>query len=152
MLEIEKANKQAHWGHIVAAQMEMAWESEGLRLDKQKVEKGVEAVFGDPAKGQYYVALLDGDFAGCFLTTFEWSDWRNAYCLWIQSVFVPKRARRKGVFSAFYKRLKEKVLADKKLCGLRLYVEKENLAAQKVYQAMGMTNEHYELYEWLVES
>jgi hypothetical protein len=35
------------------------------------------------------------------------------------------------------------------LVGLRLYVDKSNKDAQSVYQTMGMTGEHYDLYEWL---
>jgi len=33
--------------------------------------------------------------------------------------------------------------------GLRLYVDKRNIKAQKVYDAIGMTGEHYTTYEWM---
>ena len=33
--------------------------------------------------------------------------------------------------------------------GLRLYVDKTNLRAIDVYQKLGMSDEHYHLYEWL---
>ena len=48
-----------------------------------------------------------------------------------------------------YRHLKEWVTADPGLKGLRLYVEKNNLNAQKVYQRLGMDNQHYDMYEWL---
>ena len=134
---------------IAQAQLDMAMETEGLALSKNNVLNGVQAVFDDPKKGKYYKALVDGEFAGCLLTTFEWSDWRNSYCLWIQSVYVPKPHRGKGIFRSFYNYLKELVSSDPGLCGLRLYVDKTNLAAQKVYQNVNMSNEHYELFEWL---
>ena len=40
-------------------------------------------------------------------------------------------------------------LADAKgdVCGFRLYVEKENLKAQKVYEKVGMEASHYLMYE-----
>ncbi|MBC76729.1 MAG: GNAT family N-acetyltransferase [Halobacteriovoraceae bacterium] len=136
-------------GIIVQAQLDMALETENLALDKSRVQKGVKAVFEDPKKGKYYKATVDGEFAGCLLTTFEWSDWRNSYCLWIQSVFVPKNQRGRGVFKSFYLYLKDMVKSDSDLCGLRLYVDKTNKDAQKVYQKVNMSNEHYELFEWL---
>ena len=33
--------------------------------------------------------------------------------------------------------------------GLRLYVDKRNQAAARVYEKLGMTREHYDLFEWL---
>ena len=36
-----------------------------------------------------------------------------------------------------------------KYAGLRLYVDKTNTSAQEVYTRLGMSKEHYELYEWL---
>jgi len=32
---------------------------------------------------------------------------------------------------------------------VRLYVDKRNAAAQRVYERLGMTREHYDLFEWL---
>jgi hypothetical protein len=48
-----------------------------------------------------------------------------------------------------YEHLKSKTLSDPKLRGLRLYVERKNARAQNAYATLGMTKEHYELYEWL---
>jgi ribosomal protein S18 acetylase RimI-like enzyme len=35
------------------------------------------------------------------------------------------------------------------VAGLRLYVESNNLPARKTYESMGMSSEHYTMYEWL---
>jgi len=35
------------------------------------------------------------------------------------------------------------------VAGLRLYVETNNSAAMRTYESMGMTSEHYTMYEWL---
>lgn len=143
------ANFEEHAPLIIECQMAMAMESEGLELDKAKAKKGVHGVFEDPSRGQYYVAEIEGEFAGCLLTTYEWSDWRGSTCLWIQSVYVAQKSRRKGVYTALYNHLKEKVMKSEDYCGIRLYVEKENEPAKITYAKLGMTPEHYDLYEWL---
>lgn len=135
---------------IVEAQLKMALETENLSLDPSTVEKGVLAVLQDEHKGQYYVFKGDDlKTYGCLLTIPEWSDWRNGKVLWIHSVYVSEEARGNGIYKKMYEFLKEKVLEDKNLRGLRLYVDKTNLRAEKVYQKCGMSNEHYSLYEWM---
>jgi len=39
---------------------------------------------------------------------------------------------------------------DPEVCGLRLYVEHENAAAQATYCALGMAETHYRVYEELL--
>jgi len=136
---------------IVRFQLAMAKETEDLLLDLPTVEKGVAAVFNDPSKGCYYIAEVDGQMVASLLTTFEWSDWRNGTVLWIQSVFVIQEYRRHGVFSAMYNYIKQQVETDSSLKGLRLYVEQNNTRARAVYEKLGMTAEHYQMYEWLKE-
>lgn len=84
---------------IVRAQLLMANETEGIELDKPTVTKGVSAVLSNNSKGQYYVAEIDKMVVSSLLTTFEWSDWRNGTILWIQSVYVLPKYRRKGVWN-----------------------------------------------------
>lgn len=134
---------------IVDFQVRMALETEDLALDPEVVTKGVAAVFQDPRKGSYLVARRGPQTVASLLTLPEWSDWRNGNVLWIHSVFVVPEARGQGVFAAMYRSLVERVEADPGLRGLRLYVDKTNLPAQKVYQRLGMSGEHYHLFEWL---
>jgi GNAT superfamily N-acetyltransferase len=130
-------------------QVKMAWETEQLKLDPPTVELGVAAVFDDPSKGKYWLAEVNGEVVGCLLTVPEWSDWRNGTVLWIHSVYVKPEFRKHGVFRKLYSHLRTMVEGSKDLRGLRLYVEKANHPAQKVYEALGMSGEHYHLYEWL---
>lgn len=130
-------------------QVKMAWETEQLKLDPPTVELGVAAVFDDPSKGKYWLAEVKGEVVGCLLTVPEWSDWRNGTVLWIHSVYVKPEFRKHGVFRKLYSHLKTMVEGSKDLRGLRLYVEKTNGPAQKVYESLGMSGEHYHLYEWL---
>lgn len=134
---------------IVDFQKKMAWETEALKLNEEQLRKGVEAVFEDFNKGVYYVAEENDEIIACLLTTPEWSEWRNGTVIWIQSVYVCENYRGKGVFRALYDFVKQMVKDDEHLKGIRLYVEKTNLSAQKVYQAIGMNGEHYHFFEWM---
>ena len=129
-------------------QLKMAWETERLALHRETVENGVKAVFDNPSRGQYWVATDNNKVIASLLITYEWSDWRNTEVWWLQSVYVIPEFRRKGVFRKMYEFIKAE--AEKQgIAGLRLYVETNNTAAQKTYEAIGMKSEHYRLYEWL---
>lgn len=134
---------------IADYQIRMAWETEKMKLDPPTVEKGVSAVFDDPSKGKYWLAEANGEVVGCLLTVPEWSDWRNGTVLWIHSVYVKPEFRKEGIYRKLYSHLRDLVQNSKDLRGLRLYVDKTNQLAQKVYQSLGMTDEHYHLFEWM---
>src|SRR5688572_31766536 len=80
----------------------LARETEERELDPERVRAGVDAVFADPSRGTYYVALAGDEVVGGLLVTSEWSDWRNGAFWWIQSVYVLPSARRTGVFRQLY--------------------------------------------------
>ena len=134
---------------IVAFQLNMARETEGKTLDQALVAAGVDAVFQSPdaAKGFYIVAESDGAVVASLLITYEWSDWRNATFWWIQSVYVDAAHRRRGVYSAMHDYVLTRAEADGGVCGVRLYVERENHVAQATYKSLGMEHSHYDLYE-----
>ncbi|MEN8116729.1 MAG: GNAT family N-acetyltransferase [Bacteroidota bacterium] len=134
---------------IVDFQLAMAKETEGIDLDQPIVDKGVEAVLEDSSKGKYYLAEIDEKVVASLLTTFEWSDWRNGTILWIQSVYVLPDYRRKGVYRSLYSHIKNLVLNDPTLNGIRLYADKSNITAHKTYQSLGMSPDHYVTFEWL---
>lgn len=135
---------------IIDFQLKMAWETEKMSLVQEIVKKGVNAVFSDSSKGQYYVAESDGSVIASLLITYEWSDWRNSCVWWFQSVYVVPEFRRQGIFSKMFEHIKIK--ADEQgVAGLRLYVETKNVSARKTYEALGMSSEHYSFYEWMRE-
>lgn len=134
---------------IADFQVKMALETENMKLVPETVQLGVSAVMDDPSKGKYWLAEVDGQVVGCLLTIPEWSDWRNGTVLWIHSVYVHPDFRQQGVYKILYGHLKEMVQESSDLRGLRLYVDKTNLKAQKVYETLGMSGEHYHLYEWM---
>jgi len=134
---------------IVDFQLAMALETEGYKLDRPICEKGVQGVFEKPARGTYYVAESAGHVVASTLIIPEWSDWRNGEVWWIHSVYVRPELRGQGVFAGLYRYIQGEVQKNPALRGLRLYVEKKNVAAQKVYRALGMSDEHYNLFEWM---
>src|SRR6476661_8142507 len=111
---------------LVAFNTAIAWETEHKKLDPAVLTAGVRAVLADPSRGFYTVAERDGAVVGQMLITFEWSDWRNGWFWWIQSVYVRADARRGGVFRALYREIERQAAADPTVIGLRLYVEREN--------------------------
>src|SRR5258708_1367422 len=92
---------------IVDFNRRMAWETEQKKLDNDVLARGVSAVFDDPSKGFYLVAELDENVVGQLMITFEWSDWRNGFFWWIQSVYVPENARRHGIFRTLYREIEQ---------------------------------------------
>lgn len=136
---------------IVNSQIQMAVESEGLILDFDVVSKGVKHIFDFPEIGYYLIAAEAEQPVGVTLILKEWSDWRNGNVLWIHSLYVIPSHRKLGIFKKLYQVLKEEVENSESVRGLRLYVEKNNKIAQAAYNRVGMTNEHYELFEWLKE-
>jgi len=134
----------------------MAWETERKRLDPATLRIGIASGLADGAKARYFVAMQDAALAGAetvgmpvgtLMLTREWSDWRNGDWWWIQSVYVPPEHRRKGVFAALYRHVEALARAEPGVVGLRLYVEKENAAAQRTYAALGMEDSGYLLFE-----
>lgn len=134
---------------IVAFQIAMALETENLKLDLATVDKGVNAVLNNPARGEYLVTEVNGEIAGSLLLTYEWSDWRNGPIWWIQSVYVTPLKRSLGLFKGLYAHVKMLAEKDETVQGLRLYVEKNNRRAQSIYAKLGMKNEHYDMFEWM---
>ena len=127
--------------------MSMAEETEGRQLDQTTVNAGVKQLFRDSRQGFYLMAEVGGSARGSLMITYEWSDWRNGLFWWIQSVYVVPTARRSGVFTALYQYVKKMAQDDNAACGLRLYMEKDNLAARAVYMAMGMDTTPYQVFE-----
>jgi ribosomal protein S18 acetylase RimI-like enzyme len=147
MISIRKAN-QEDAPLIIDFQQRMAWETEGFELQSEIVTKGVYSVFGNSEHGQYWVAESESKVIASLLITYEWSDWRNNRVWWIQSVYVVPEWRRKGVFRSMYNHIKTEAESNG-IAGLRLYVETNNIEAQKTYESLGMQCQHYRMYEWL---
>ena len=132
---------------IAASNAAMSLESEGRTLDVATLQAGAAAVLADASLGFYLLAEIEGQPAGQLMVTFEWSDWRNGLFWWIQSVYVRPEFRRQGVYRALHHYVQSAAEDAGNVCGLRLYVEVDNAAAQAVYRQMGMSPTRYYIYE-----
>jgi GNAT superfamily N-acetyltransferase len=124
----------------------IAKETEGRTLNLDRLLEGTRAVIESGERGFYLVAEA-GAVVGQLFVTYEWSDWRNGVFWWIQSVYVEPSVRERGVYRALHARVLRDARARGDVCGLRLYVEKENEAAQEAYARLGMTMTPYRVYE-----
>lgn len=124
----------------------LAAETEEHSLDPNLIGPGVASLLADPGKGRYWVAIQDGSVIAQIMVTYEWSDWRNGLLWWIQSVYVQQEHRRSGVFSSLYRHVETLAQASNAI-GIRLYVEENNVQAQKTYRALGMVDPHYRVME-----
>ena len=135
---------------LVEFNQAMALETEGKALDGHILQSGVESVFDDQKKGFYVVAEEDARIVGGLMITFEWSDWRDGWFWWIQSVYILPEYRGRGIYRLLYDFVKQAAREKRDVRGFRLYVEKENVAAQKVYEKLGMEATHYLMYEEMI--
>jgi ribosomal protein S18 acetylase RimI-like enzyme len=134
---------------IVRMNQLLAEESEGRSLDPAVIRAGVAAVLADSQKGTYWVARAKagGAVVGQTLVTTEWSDWRNGWFWWLQSVYVEREHRRTGVFRALYRQIAHTARNRWDVCGVRLYVERSNTVAQRTYEAIGFVTTDYLVQE-----
>ena len=133
-----------HIEDITGFQVDMALESEGTKLDIEKVRQGVSAVMEDANKGLYLVAEHSGRAIGSLMITREWSDWNNAWYWWIQSLYVLPEFRGQGTFRAMFSKVKE-MASEQQVSEIRLYVDKDNKTAQEVYGKLGMKECNYQM-------
>ena len=128
---------------------EMAKETENIELLPEVIAAGVKAMIERPQMGFYLVAEDQAQLQASLMITTEWSDWRNGLLWWIQSVYVRPDYRRKGLYRLLYQQVKKLAETETGVCGFRLYVEHDNHVAQKTYEALGMQQTAYKIYEEL---
>ena len=134
---------------LAAFNVAMAKETEDHDLDPAVVGPGVRAALEDPARSLYFVAEEGGRIVGQTMVTYEWSDWRNGFLWWIQSVYVAPEARERGVFKALHARVVEEARGAGAV-GIRLYVFDANRRAMDVYARLGLKDARYRVLEQLL--
>jgi len=134
---------------IAAFNEALARETESKVLDRDILLRGVRAALADPDRLRYWIAVSpdSGEVVGQAAVTREWSDWRNGWLWWFQSVYVRPDARGRGVFRALHAQIRAAARDALDVVGLRLYVEQDNAAAQRTYEALGLTHGGYHVYE-----
>lgn len=138
------------WPTIVEFNRMLAKETEDRTLNPDVLRSGVQAALADASKARYFVACRADDeshIVGQVMHTWEWSDWRNGTIWWLQSVYVARDHRGRGVFRMLFEHLRSRAETDETVVGIRLYVEHENERARGVYRRLGMHPGGYDVME-----
>jgi GNAT superfamily N-acetyltransferase len=134
------------WATIAEFNRALAAETEDKQLDWEVLSNGVRRLLADVGKGRYFMAEDAGRIVGTTMITYEWSDWRDGWIWWIQSVYVHPDYRGRGVFSRLYRHI-EALAAELDIKAVRLYVLTSNTRARATYPALGMHESGYTVLE-----
>lgn len=132
---------------IVDFNCRLAEETEHRQLDLETITRGVRRALAQPGLCRYWVAECGGQIVGQSMITMELTDWRDGVLWWFQSVYVAEPYRGQGVFRALFEHIAAAAKAEPDVRGLRLYVERENTRAQRVYEQMGLQPSGHLVYE-----
>jgi ribosomal protein S18 acetylase RimI-like enzyme len=109
--------------------------------------EGVHQVFAKFHNGFYLIAQKDHKIVGLTMITREWSDWNNGAFYCIQSIFVSDREHEKEIHDALLEKAKLLAKEHYDVCGIRLYVHKDDKATQKAYEDLGLQKTKYRVFE-----
>jgi len=132
---------------LVEFNCRLAQETESRCLDAEIVRRGVLRGLMLAPEVRYFVAEENGRVIGQLMLTREWSDWRDGWMIWLQSVYVQAEFRGTGVFRRLLEHAMQDVSETDAAVNSRLYVEHDNLAAKAVYQKLGFVSAGYEVME-----
>ena len=124
----------------------LAYETENTNLNLDIITSGVSNAL-NRKDCHYFVAEINKMVVGQTLITYEWSDWRNGLIWWMQSVFVLFNFRKQGIYKKLFNHIENLARNNPKVKALRLYVVKNNQSGIKTYEALGMKDSGYIVYE-----
>lgn len=127
--------------------LRLADETEDHKLDRKLVENGVRNGLQKGDEVQYLVAVEDQRVIGQLMLTREWSDWRDGWMYWLQSVYVMADFRGQGVFRSLLESAIDTLKLRDDVAGVRLYVEVENEVAIRTYKKMQFKDCGYKVME-----
>ncbi len=132
---------------IVEYNLALARETESLALDKAILRAGVAKALENPETSRYFVAEFESRVIGQTMVTFEWSDWRDGFIWWLQSVYVHPQHRSRGVFHSLYSHIEREAKKDAAARAIRLYVMEDNARGMGAYKKAGLAPSGYVVYE-----
>jgi ribosomal protein S18 acetylase RimI-like enzyme len=132
---------------IVLFNRAMALETEKKHLNEEIASSGVRRLMLQEQYGFYIIAEIENKPVGQLMITYEWTDWRDGLFWWIQSVYVMPDFRGKGIYKALYGHILRESRKHDDVRGIRLYVDRSNDVAKNVYEKLGMSKAHYDMYE-----
>ena len=132
---------------LVENNQRMALETESKELDRDVLRQGIKRALAQSESCLYFVAEIKEKPVGQTMITFEWSDWRDGWIWWLQSVYVLSDYRNRGIFRMMYGHIKLAAHKGKNVRALRLYVKGTNFSGISVYKKLGMNSAGYLVYE-----
>ncbi len=132
---------------LVQYNLALARETESLTLDAAVLRSGVEKALARPESSRYFVAEAKEKVIGQTMVTFEWSDWRDGFIWWLQSVYVHPDHRSQGVFHKIYSHIEQEARKDQAARAIRLYVMEDNARGMGAYKKAGLAPSGYVVYE-----
>lgn len=130
--------------------VKMAYETEEKNLNADLVERALNKLILHPVYGYYFFIIdkIQNKFCGMNLVTFEHNINLDKTILWLQSVYVEEKYRMKGLFRKLLYKNEDYVLENKNSKKVvKLYMDKDNEKAEKVYYKVGFKMSKDILYE-----
>ena len=121
--------------------------NENRQLSLPVTAAGVRRVFDTFNNGLYIVAEQDKTIIGVTMVTREWSDWNNGFFYCIQDIFVHVNDPDYTIHDALLDKVSLLATEHEDVCGIRLYVHKDDTATQEHYQEKGLEKTKYRIYE-----
>lgn len=134
-------------GDIAQFNVLFAKETINKNLSLALTTEGVHQVFSKFNNGFYLIAELEGKIVGLTMITREWSDWNNGAFYCIQSIFVTDKEHEKEIHDALFEKAKNLAQEHYDVCGVRLFVHKDDKETQKMYEDLGLQKTEYRLFE-----
>ena len=134
-------------GEIAKFNVLFAKETVDKNLSLALTTEGVHQVFAKFNNGFYIIAELEGVIVGLTMITREWSDWNNGAFYCIQSIFVSHTEYEKEVHDAIFTKAKSLAKEHYDVCGVRLFVHKDDKETQKTYETLGLQKTKYRIFE-----
>ena len=132
---------------IAAFNVLFAKETVNKNIPLALTTEGVHQVFAKFHNGFYIIATVEGTIVGLAMITREWSDWSNGAFYCIQSIFVTDHEHEKEIHDALLDKAKALAKEHYDVCGIRLYVHKDDKATQKAYEELGLQKTQYRVFE-----
>jgi len=124
-----------------------AKETVNKNLSLALTTEGVHQVFAKFNNGFYLIAEMNSAIVGITMITREWSDWNNGAFYCIQSIFVTDKTAEKEIHDALFEKAKNLAKEHYDVCGVRLFVHKDDKETQKRYESLGLQKTEYRLFE-----
>lgn len=124
-----------------------AKENENRQLSLPATAAGVRRVFDTFNNGLYVVAEQNNSIIGTTMVTREWSDWSNGFFYCIQDIFVHVSDPDYKIHDALLDKVRQLATEHEDVCGIRLYVHKDDTQTQEHYKNKGLEKTKYRIYE-----